>query len=302
MPQIEGAATFEGVVVIDKPAGITSHDVVNRLRRLSKIRRIGHAGTLDPLATGVLILCLGRTTRLVEYLVGLPKTYEATVRLGQTTNTYDAEGEIIQERPIAVEKHQLEKALTNFRGPIQQQPPLYSAIKHKGQPLYKLARQGIEVERPTRPVTIYELTLLKFQPPEVQLLVNCSSGTYIRSLAHDLGEALGCGGHIIALRRTTVGNFQVASATPLESLTAENWTEFLQPSDMAVAHLPHHDFSQVEAHKLQLGQRVPLSEKHADDNIEALVVRAYDEDGRFFGIVTNEETHWRPRKIWLEAP
>ena len=154
-----------GVLNVDKPIGLTSHDVVNRVRRIAGMRRVGHAGTLDPLATGVLLVCLGRATRLVEYLTGQPKTYLATIRLGQTTNTYDAEGEITAETPVTATAQEIETALADFRGPISQLPPMFSAVKQSGRPLYKLARQGEEVERAPRQVTIYELNLTGFRKP-----------------------------------------------------------------------------------------------------------------------------------------
>ncbi|MEZ4517256.1 MAG: tRNA pseudouridine(55) synthase TruB [Chloroflexota bacterium] len=167
-----------GVLVVDKPLGLTSHDVVQRVRRATGIRRVGHAGTLDPLATGVLVVCVGWATRLIEYLVDSRKTYETTVRLGRTTTTYDAEGEIVAERPAAVTPDQLHAALIPFRGPIRQKAPAYSAIKKDGQPLYKAARRGEAVEAPVRQVTIDTLELLDFRPPDVDLRVVCSAGTY----------------------------------------------------------------------------------------------------------------------------
>jgi tRNA pseudouridine55 synthase len=208
-PGNQSMSDLSGVLCVDKPLGMTSHDVVGRTRRVAGLRRVGHAGTLDPLATGVLLLCLGRAARLIEYLVGHDKVYETTVRLGQTTATYDAEGEVLAERPfLHLTLSQIEAALEAFRGDIVQQPPIYSAIKQGGQPLYKLARQGkTEVARPYRPVTIHELTRLSWEPPHLSLRIACSSGTYIRSLGYDLGEALGCGGHLSALRRLAVGRF-----------------------------------------------------------------------------------------------
>jgi tRNA pseudouridine55 synthase len=236
-----------GVLNIDKPGGMTSHDVVNRMRRLTGIRRIGHTGTLDPLATGVLLLCIGRATRLSEYLIGQNKRYEATIRLGQETNTYDAEGEIVAEMPVTVDEEAIQAALSHYRGPISQVPPMFSAVKKDGQPLYKLARQGVEIDRPSREVTIYQLALLEWTPPDLHLDITCSSGTYIRSLAHDLGQLLGCGGHIIALRRPAVGHFLIEQAAPLDELTAERWLDKLQPADTAVAHLPALEFSNEDA-------------------------------------------------------
>lgn len=287
----------QGILNIDKPGGMTSHDVVARVRRLVGIRRVGHTGTLDPLATGVLLVCLGRTTRLVEYLVGRPKTYETTIRLGQTTDTYDAEGTVIAEHPIAVAQSEVEAALARFRGPIRQQPPLYSAVKQGGQPLHKLARQdaarAAQIERPFRDVTIYELDLLAFRLPWLQLRIVCSSGTYIRSLAHDLGQVLGCGGHVAVLRRLAVGEFGVETAVHLDQLTANNWHGYLLPGEAAVAHLPRLHLTLEASEQLQQGKR--LLRRAGQPTAE--LVAAYDEVGAFIGVVAAEEGYWRPKKI-----
>lgn len=288
-------STAEGILTIDKPGGMTSHDVVNRIRRLTGIRRIGHAGTLDPLATGVLLLCVGRTTRLVEYLVGHDKVYEVTVRLGQATNTYDAEGEVVAERPFThLTTAQIEQALVPFRGPILQKPPIYSAIKKDGQPLYKLARAGVEVDVPARKVTIHALDILDVALPEVRLRVACSSGTYIRSLAHDLGEALGCGGHATALRRTAVGDFVVTQAVPLADLTTDNWPVYLLAGETAVAHLPRLDLAADQTTALKNGQRPPRQTGQP----QSPLLRAYDDTGQFIGIVTAHEEYLQARKIF----
>lgn len=285
-----------GVLNIDKPAEMTSHDVVNVVRRLTGIRRTGHTGTLDPLATGVLVLCIGRATRLSEYLLGQDKRYEAAVRLGQETNTYDAEGEIVAEKPVTVDREAIETALTHFRGSISQVPPMFSAVKKGGRPLYELARKGVEVERPSREITIYRLDLVDWTPPHLHLDVTCSSGTYIRSLAHDLGQLLGCGGHITALRRTAVGHFSVEEAVLLDELTAENWTEELLPADTAAAHLPAVEFSNEEAAALQQGQRV-AREMDVSQFPSDLPARAYNDEGLFIGIVAAGSNYWQPRKI-----
>lgn len=289
MPQIEG------VLNIDKPQGITSHDVVNRVRRVSGIRRVGHAGTLDPLATGVLLVCLGRATRLSEYLMGQRKSYRAVIRLGQTTNTYDADGEVTQERPFAhLTFDTITAALSMFHGVIQQLPPMYSAVKKNGQPLYKLARQGIEIERQGRSVTIYEIAVQQWQPPHLQITLTCSSGTYVRTLAHDLGAALGCGGHIIDLRRTQVGAFAVADAVSLDALTLENLSSHLYASDMAVDHLPRLDLTDTAANDLCQGRYV-ARQLHQP---QASLVRVYDAQSRFIGIAAGHEDVWQPKKMF----
>ncbi len=189
----------DGILIIDKPSGLTSHDVVNRVRRATKIRQVGHAGTLDPMATGVLVVCLGQATRVSEYLLGHDKAYRATIRLGIETNTYDADGEIVATHDVNVDRAEVERALAQFVGEIQQVPPMYSAIKRDGQKLYELARQGIEIERAARSVIIHSIELRDYQAPDATIDVRCSAGTYIRSIAHDLGAALGTGGHLIDL-------------------------------------------------------------------------------------------------------
>ncbi len=214
-----GETPLGGVLNIDKPAGWTSHDVVGRVRRLAGLRQVGHAGTLDPMATGVLLLCVGRATRLLEYLTGQPKTYLAEVTLGISTDTYDAEGEITARKPLPdLSRQQVEAALNAFRGEIMQRPPAYSALKRDGVALYRRARAGEQVTVEPRPVIVYDLALLSFDGRTVNLHVRCGAGTYVRSIAHDLGQALGCGGHLSALRRTAVGRFSVGTATTLERL------------------------------------------------------------------------------------
>lgn len=284
---------MEGLFNINKPSGITSHDVVNRLRRLTGVRRIGHAGTLDPLATGVMLLCVGRATRLVEYLVGLPKRYLATVLLGKETDTYDADGSVLIERPFdAITRQQVEATLPSFVGDINQIPPMYSAIKKGGQPLYKLARQGVEVERTPRRVTISSLTLESFTPPRLTLDVRCSSGTYIRSLAHDLGTKLGCGAHIAALERSEVGPFFVADAVDLNALTDQNSAAHCLPLEAAVRHLPRVDLPLEAAQTLLMGRWVPRVAALPTGTAAALF-----SDNQFWGIITAEEERWKARKM-----
>jgi tRNA pseudouridine55 synthase len=286
---------IEGVLVVDKPPAMTSHDVVNGVRRVAGLRRVGHAGTLDPLATGVLLVCVGRATRLVEYLVGQPKTYVTAVQLGQTTNTYDADGEVVAERPFShITRDTIAQALTAFRGPIQQKPPIYSAIKKDGQPLYKLARRGETIDVPVRAVTIYELSLLSVTLPIIELEMTCSSGTYVRSLAHDLGEALGCGGHVTALRRTAVGDFKVQNAVPLATLTPDNVSDYLLPTETAVAHLPALHLNSDEIEDIQHGRPIARQATHPAAELVQIVAA----DGRFWGVAVAQGYTWRPHKIF----
>ena len=286
---------MEGILNIDKPQWLSSHDVVARVRRICATRRVGHAGTLDPLATGVLLVCVGRATRLSEYLMGQQKVYTATVRLGQTTNTYDAEGEVMEERPFShITAAAIEQALSLYRGPIEQVPPIYSALKVNGQPMYKLARAGKDVERKPRPVTIYELDLVDWTPPNLQLRVVCSTGTYIRSLAYDIGETLGCGGHITVLRRTAVGEFNISDAITLDELAAQVSQDVFFATDQAVINLPRIDANDAETEALLMGQFIPCLTTEPE---EALA-RVYDPTGEFFGILMRQGEVWRPKKMF----
>lgn len=210
--------SFSGILFLDKPQGITSHDVVDRVRRTLGLRRVGHAGTLDPMATGMLIILVGQATRTSQFLMGLDKTYTGTLKLGETTDSHDADGVVTTTRPvtgITVEK--VTEVMNTFRGDQYQTPPMFSAKKQDGQTLYKLARQGIEVERQPRFVRINSLTVGKINLPFAEFEVTCSKGTYIRTLAHDIGEKLGCGAHLTVLRRTAIDRFQEDLMIPLET-------------------------------------------------------------------------------------
>lgn len=209
---------MDGIVIVDKPADWTSQDVTARLRRVFNTRRIGHGGTLDPMATGVLPVFVGRATRAVEFFEHAEKTYEAVLRLGITTDTEDITGTVLTEKPVTVTEEDLLAVLPRFRGEIRQIPPMYSAIKVDGRKLYELARKGKEVERPARAVTIHELTCLSFDGNTARLRVRCSKGTYIRTLCKDIGEALGCGGCMGSLRRTAAGAYTAEQSVPLETL------------------------------------------------------------------------------------
>ena len=208
----------DGVLLLDKSTGMTSNSALQSARRLFSAAKAGHTGTLDPLATGLLPLCFGEATKFSADLLDADKTYEAQVLFGVTTDTGDAQGDVLLERPVAFVRSDLEAALQGFRGPISQIPPMYSALKRDGKPLYQLARQGIEVEREARAVTIHELTLLDFSGDSCRLRVCCSKGTYIRTLAEDVGEVLGCGAHLTALRRIAVGPLSIDDAVSLDQL------------------------------------------------------------------------------------
>ena len=230
-----------GLLLVDKPQGITSHDAVNKLRRAIGVRKVGHAGTLDPMATGLLVAGVGRATRLLRFLGSLPKVYEATIHLGVETSTLDATGEVLRKAPAHVSKTDLEVALTAFQGDIEQSPPAYSAVKVGGRRLYSAARMGEQLSAPLRRVRIDTLHLRRFDPPFADLLVECSGGTYIRSLAADIGNELGCGAHLAALRRTAVGSFRVEDAVPPDEPGP------LLPLERAVEHLPSVTLDEEEA-------------------------------------------------------
>ena len=209
---------LEGVLLIDKPSGMTSHDVVDRVRRKLKMKRIGHAGTLDPLATGLLIILVGKATKLSQYLMSLDKVYEGTITLGVATNTYDAEGEVMTTISVPeLTMDEVSKTLGSFMGDQYQTPPMFSAVKIDGQPLYKLARKGVEVEREPRFIRISKFEATRFESPEIDFTLNCTKGTYVRTLASDIGEKLDCGAHLSSLRRTASDRFHIKDSITLEA-------------------------------------------------------------------------------------
>ena len=233
---------LSGVFLLNKPLGLSSNCALQKVRRLFNAQKAGHTGALDPLATGLLPICLGEATKFSHYLLDSTKRYQTTVQLGQTTTTGDVEGEILLQREVpALTAERIEAVLQQFRGDIQQVPPMYSALKRDGRPLYELARQGIEIERQARPVSIYQLTLLDFTQDRLVLEVTCSKGTYIRVLGEDIGEALGCGGHLIHLHRTQTGHFELIPSYTLEyleTLTSPERDALLLSVYAPVEHLP----------------------------------------------------------------
>lgn len=211
----------EGILLVDKPSGMTSHDVVSRLRRVLGIKRIGHAGTLDPMATGLLIMLIGRATKVSQYMMSMDKEYTGTIRLGISTDTQDAEGEVLEERPVPeLTEEAVRGHMASFLGDQYQTPPMFSAKKVQGQKLYKLARKGQTIEREPRVIHVSRFDLTAFNPPDLGFHVASSKGTYIRTLAHDLGGRIGCGGHLCELRRTAIGRFTVDKSDPLEEIEA----------------------------------------------------------------------------------
>ena len=250
---------MNGIVIVDKPQGWTSQDVTARLRRVFQTRRIGHGGTLDPMATGVLPVFVGRATRGVEFFEHAEKTYEATLRLGLTTDTEDTSGEILEERDVAVSEEEFLAVLPRFRGRIFQVPPMYSALKVNGQKLVDLARKGKTVERQPREIQIFELNCLSFDGREARLRVRCSKGTYIRTLCKDIGEALGCGGCMAALRRVQAGEYTVKESVPLQQLLETEKPEaHLRPVDSMFRNHPAVTLTEKQEQRCRNGNSFSL--------------------------------------------
>lgn len=250
------------MLVIDKPSGMTSFDVVQRARRALKVKKVGHTGTLDPMATGVLPLCLGEATKIAQFITESTKAYEATIQLGATTDTLDADGRILEERPVPpMSAERLEQALEAFRGTFLQTPPMYSAVKVAGHRLYELARAGKEVERAAREVTVHELVLRDFSATQVRLSVRCSKGFFVRSLAAELGETLGCGAHLAALRRTHSGPFSLADAVPLAAIleTPQSAGPRVLSMERALADLEAVTVSALDAVRVRHGGAVEVA-------------------------------------------
>jgi tRNA pseudouridine55 synthase len=266
--------TVDGVVVIDKPAGMTSHDIVNRVRRVFATKKVGHAGTLDPDATGVLVLGLGRATRFLMYSQAAPKRYTAVARFGATTTTQDASGDIVSSRSAAhLDRATVADAAESLVGEIAQVPPMVSAVKVGGERLYRKARRGEEIDRPPRRVTVYELELTSFEPgpqPRATLDVRCSAGTYVRTLVHDLGEQLGCGAHLGSLCRTEAGGFTLEDAVTLEQLSPES----LRPLEEVVRPLSRMDLDDEDARAVGDGKAIPAGAAVPEGDLRALFANA----------------------------
>ncbi len=286
---------MNGIVIIDKPQDWTSQDVTARLRRVFNTRRIGHGGTLDPMATGVLPVFVGRATRGVEFFEHAEKTYETVLRLGMTTTTEDVWGETLEERPVSVDKEIVEKTLETFRGEILQVPPMYSALKVNGQKLCDLARKGREVERQPRPITIHELTLLEMGENTLRLRVRCSKGTYIRTLCKDIGEALGCGGCMQELRRVSAGEYTIAEAVPLLQLLDEQEPEkYLRGVDTMFRNYPAVTLTANQEKRCRCGNS--FSVKLADGTY-----RAYSQTGEFLMLAKVESGIMSTIKSFFEV-
>ncbi|GMV35081.1 MAG: tRNA pseudouridine(55) synthase TruB [Chloroflexi bacterium] len=299
---------ISGALVIDKPVGMTSHDVVQAIRNGTGLRRAGHTGTLDPRASGVLVILVGPAVRLSEYVSASDKRYQAIIRLGGTTDTYDAEGKFTPTKdPAKVTEEEFEEALKTFVGEIEQTPPPYSAVKVQGRKAYEMARKGEEVALEPRTITVHHLEVLEWTPPEVVIDVHCSSGTYVRSLANDLGKKLGSGAYLVGLRRTKSGKFTLRDAVPLrklqEAFTAGNWYQYLIPAAEALGDWYAVELSPDEVEAVRHGHRVKV--KAADLAQEK--VRGVSTQGELVALMTQMDNpedgskEWQPKKVFFTS-
>jgi len=303
---------MDGILNINKPKDRTSFSIVAIVKRLSGEQRVGHAGTLDPAATGVLPVCFGQGTRVVEFLVDTTKVYRAEIELGVATDTYDASGKVIQVADYSgISQCQLESALTSYCGLIEQTPPMYSAVKYQGRPLYQLARAGITVERKSRPTKIHKLELIEWQPPIFTIEVVCGKGTYIRSLAHDLGQTMGCGAHLKSLVRLRCGPFDIKDAISLPQLEDAfdygYWRQFVYPIDTVLSHWSAIVVGDTDGQAIRNGRPLSLENntcpgQYLPESVpEKTRCRAYALDGRFLGVLrfSAERGQWHPEKVFL---
>jgi len=274
---------LNGILLIDKPHGMTSNQVLQKAKRILQACKAGHTGSLDPIATGLLPLCFGEATKVSQFMLDADKQYWVRIKLGEATTTYDIEGEVVSTSTVDVDRQQIEKALQSFTGTISQLPPMYSAVKQNGQALYKLAREGKEVERSPREVTVYRIDLLDFDGEYLELEILCSKGTYVRTIAHDLGQVLGCGAHVVELRRLGVGDFRIDEAVALEDVeelqSPEEVEQLLFPVDEALLGLPDVTLTSLATHYLLQGQ--PVTARHGQ---EPGLVRLYNEENAFLGM------------------
>ena len=291
-----------GVLVVDKPIGMTSHDVVQVIRKGTGIRRAGHTGTLDPRASGVLVILIGPAVRLSEYVSASDKRYQATILLGSSTDTYDSEGEIIDRfEDIDITEEQFNEVLQNFIGEMEQVPPPYSAVKVKGRKAYEMARKGEDVDLEPRIINVYSLEVLEWAPPEAVIDVYCSSGTYVRSLANDLGKQLGTGAHLVGLRRTKSGRFTLRDAVPLrrlqEAFDAGDWYRHLIPAAEALSDWPLVELDADQMELVRHGHRVP-----AEPGIKGWA-RGVSQQGDLVALLEldEEQGEWQPRKVFFQT-
>jgi tRNA pseudouridine55 synthase len=288
---------IHGVILLDKPTGVSSNYVLQKIKHGFNAKKAGHTGSLDPLATGLLPICLGQATKVSEYLLHSHKKYTTVLKLGEVTDTLDSEGEITASKPVDVSDQQLEQALCQFRGDIQQVPPMYSALKKDGQPLYKLARKGEIIDRPARDMTVHSLEAKRLDSIHVELKVHCSSGFYIRSLCHDIGQALGCGAHVVELRRTDIKAINVGVAHSLEQILASELSDLLLPLDVLIEHMPKIEISDAQA--LSMIQGKPTL---ANGLSTSELTRFYQTNGYLYGVgEVNEDGLIKARKTFVDT-
>lgn len=297
---------ISGALVVDKPVGMTSHDVVQAIRNGTGLRRAGHTGTLDPRASGVLVILVGPAVRLSEYVSASDKRYQAIIRLGGSTDTFDSEGRVtLSKDPLNITEEQFNQALQTFVGEIEQTPPPYSAVKVQGRKAYEMARQGEEVDLTPRKITVHHLEVLEWAPPEVVIDVHCSSGTYVRSLANDLGEMLGCGAYLVGLRRTKSGRFSLRDSVPLrklqEAFAAGNWYQYLIPAAEALGDWPAVELNPDEVEGVRHGHRVKVVGEPPQDKVRG--VSTQGELVALMEMVVNEDgsREWQPRKVFFTS-
>jgi len=288
---------IDGILLLDKPLGFSSNQALQKVKHLFQAAKAGHSGTLDPLATGLLPICLGEATKFVQYVTDADKTYIATIRFGETTTTGDAEGDVIEKFPVEFNQKDLEEACESFLGEISQTPPMYSALKFEGKALYEYARAGIEIERQARLVTIHQISVDAFSQATATIIVKCSKGTYIRTLAEDIAKKLQCGAHLIGLRRTETASFEIAQAITLKALIEklkENipLENLLRPVDAAISTLPSVNLDKLAALQLFQGQTVNVICKISDGEI-----RAYDEENQFLGVCQYVNGKISPKRL-----
>ncbi len=298
MARIKKGRAISGVLLLDKPQGLSSNAALQKVKRLFNARKAGHTGALDPLATGMLPLCFGEATKFSQFLLESDKGYRVIGKLGIRTDSGDSTGEIIETKAVKVSKIQLEKALPQFRGDIMQIPSMFSALKHQGQPLYKYARKGIEIERPPRPVTIFSLELIRFEKDEVELEIECSKGTYIRNIIDDLGQLLNCGAHVTLLHRNFVADYPVEQMISLQQLEKDrennlSLDHYLLPTDSPVADLDIAELDQESANYFAHGQAI-----NYPNLCEGDWLRVYNGNGLFLGIAeVDEEDMLAPKRL-----
>ncbi len=302
--------TINGVLNLNKPVGETSMDMVRMVKRLTREKKVGHGGTLDPIASGVLPICFGQATRLMDPLVDGTKLYRTKVRLGETTDTYDSDGTIVATADATgVTREAIDAALEAFRGQILQVPPMYSALKHGGERLYDLARAGFEVEREARSVKVSRLEILEWNSPDVVLDIECGRGVYVRSIGHDLGQTLGCGAHIIELERRKAGPFIVENGVTPEAFAAaveaDTWRDFIHTPDTVVQHLPSATVTGAMESFVKNGRPVTLGPREAIADAEHEDLwRVYSHDGQFLALARFDKRlgQWKPEKVFDPEP